>query len=230
MDTLNIWRALRRNRWLVLPVLIITLAGAGWALFVRPATYQVRSSVLLVPPPPAPTEAELDQHPRLRKLNYDNPYGRNYDPTVLIALVSIPITSPAGRAEIEKAGGDERFTVAQTTRYGVNSPFADITSSGSSAEAAIASNLLVIKTFERELARLQQKEEVSPGYLITARVAGEPATALVRTTDVGKLLLAIIGTGTLGIFAVVSIGDAVRQTRTSASTSRPPSRPPKPST
>ena len=27
MDTLNVWKALRRNRWLVLPVLLLTVFG-----------------------------------------------------------------------------------------------------------------------------------------------------------------------------------------------------------
>jgi len=213
MDTLNVWKALRRNRWLVLPVLLLTVLGSSWALFVRPATYQVQSSMLLVPPPPAPTDAEIAKHPALGKLNADNPYGRAYDPTILIALVSIAITSDQSRAQIKAKGGDERFTVAQTTRYGFNSPFADITSVGPSAQEAIASNELVIRSFKQELARVQLKEKVSPRYLITARVAGDPTSARVRSTDVGKLLIGIIGLGVLGLFVVVSFGDAFRVLR-----------------
>ena len=167
--------------------------------------------MLLVPPPPAPSDAQIAKHPALGKLNADNPYGRSYDPTILIALVSIAITSDQSRAEIHRQGGDERFTVAQTTRYGFNSPFADITSVGPSATEAIASNELVIKAFERELARVQLKEKVSPQYLITARVAGDPTSARVRSTDVGKLLIGIIGLGVLGLFVVVAIADAFRE-------------------
>jgi hypothetical protein len=192
-------------------VLLVTVLGSSWVLFVRPATYQVQSSMLLVPPPPAPSDAQIDKHPELRKLNSDNPYGRSYDPTILIALVSIAITSDPSREAIKQAGGDERFTVAQTTRYGFNSPFADITSVGPSASEAIASNELVIRSFERELARIQLREKVSRRYLITARVAGDPVGARVRSTDVGKLLIGIIGLGVLGLFVVVSIGDAVRE-------------------
>lgn len=213
MDTLNVWAALRRNRWLVLPVLLLTVAGLGWAVLLRPATYQVASSVLLVPPPPAPSDAQVAQNPDLAKLNSDNPYGRSYDPTILIALVSIAVTSDPSREAIRRAGGDERFTVVQTTRYGFNSPFADITSAGSSPGAAIASNELVIKAFETELTRLQVKEKVSRRYLITARVAGDPASARVRSTDVGRIVVTVLGFGLFTTFTVVSVADALRQSR-----------------
>lgn len=213
MDTLNVWRALWRNRWVALPVVALTVLGVCWVLFVRPATYQVQSSVLLLPPPPAPSAQQIDQDPALGRLNADNPYGRSYDPTILIALVSNAITSDPSREKIEKAGGDGRFTVVQTTKYGTGSPFADITSVAGSVEEAIASNELVIAAFQADLARLQAREKVSPRYLITARVAGEPTGGQVRATDIGRLLIGFVGLGIVGLFGAVSVSDALRLLR-----------------
>lgn len=220
MDSLNLGRALWRNRYLVGPVILLTVLSVLWVLLLRQPTYQVRSSVLLVPPPPAPTAAQVEKNPSLAGLNADNPYGRSYDPTVLIALVALSVTSEQGRHDVALGGGDPSFTVLQTTRYGFNSPFADITTSGASAAVAVRTNQLVIRAFQQELERVQLKEKVSRRYLITARTAGDPSTAQVDVTGTGRLLVLVLGGGVLGLFGVVSVGDAVRIARRQAAGER----------
>lgn len=210
-DTLQVWRAIARNRWLVLPVVLITVVAVGWLLVLRPPTYQVRSSLLLVPPPPAPTAAQIEDDPALADLNADNPYGRAYDPTILIAVITSAVTSEAGRAEVERAGGDDGYLLVQSRQYGVDSPFVEITTFGPSPDATVRSNMLVVSAFQAELAAVQQAADVSEEYWVTARLAVDPADAEVRPVDVGRGLIAIVILGILGVFTAVSVADAVRQ-------------------
>jgi capsular polysaccharide biosynthesis protein len=219
-DTLHVWRAISRNRWLVLAVVALTAAALAWALVVRPETYEVRSSLLLVPPPPAPTAAQVEENPELSGLNADNPYGRSYDPTILIAVITSAVTSEASREVFAAAGSDDAFTVAQSTRYGADSPFLEITSSGPSPEDALESNALVVEALQAELQRVQEVENVSERYFVTARPAATPTLDDARQVDVSRQVVALVVVGVFLIFAVVSVGDAVRQARADRAASR----------
>jgi hypothetical protein len=102
------------------------LGIVGVALLLPP-TYTVTSTLLLVPPAPAPSDAQLFYQPELAGVNSDNPYTRVYDPVTMIAVMSSPVVSERGRERIARGGGTTTFEVDQVVRYGQATPFAEVT-------------------------------------------------------------------------------------------------------
>ena len=213
VDTLNISRAIWRNRKSVTPVVVVITLSLGWLFFLRPPTYVLDSSILVTPPPAV---GAVSVNSRRAGGVSDNPLARAYDPTVVIALVSLAITSDQGREVIKAAGGDEHFAVKQDSRYGAATPFVDIHVSGSTPAEVIKSQGIVVQEFMRELQRIQDRDNVSPEYRITARVAADGWEPSPRITDRVQHFLAIMMLGLFGVFAATSIPDAIRLARQQA--------------
>jgi len=214
VDTLNVYSALRRNGALVLTILVAMVVAVGAVfVFVKPS-YTVTSTLLMMPPRPAPSDSQYVLNPDLVGVNSDNPYTRMYDPLTMFGVLATRVTSHDGRAQIEKVGGSREFEVDQVVRYGNTTPFAEVTARASTPEQAATTNRLVIRTLNRTLAQLQRREGASPRYFITTVVVKEPRASAARTNGVSKVVLGIIGLGIFLMFAAVGVGDAVRAART----------------
>lgn len=213
MDTLNAWRALRRNAAFVVPVLVAAIVAMALSVAFRSDQYSVSSTVILIPPPPAPTDTQLEASPNLQGLEWDNPYTRQYDPVTMIAVLSIRVTSPAARKEVEAAGGTDKYEVDQVVRYGFSTPFAEVTARGGTPREAVRTNELVVRALKTSLDDLQAEEGPDPRYYIQASTVLDADVTQVRTLGTTRLLLAILGLALFGVFAAVAVGDAVRTAR-----------------
>lgn len=213
MDTLNIWRAIRRNLAAVVIVATLTVAGSLAFYLTRPTRYEVTSTLVLVPPPAQPNAADMELHPEWRKIDTDNPYTRSYDPGTIIQLLIIPTTSDAGRAEVAASGGSTSFQIEPVYSYGFSTAFSKVISAGDSPQQAIRTNQLVVAKMERVLETMQSKEGTSSKYFITTQVAaGAAASPVKRLTP----LTGSIGIGLAGMliaYVAIGIGDAVRISR-----------------
>lgn len=213
VDTLNVWRALRRNRWVVAGVLAAVALGTVWALAVRPMTYQTTSTVVVVPPPARPTDAELIEHPEWQGLNSDNPYARLYDPATITAMITYPLTAPAGRAAVQRAAGSRDYSIQEIYRYGFATPFVTVVATGHSAAEALATNRTVVSRLRAELEAVQRREPASRRYYITLGVASAPTAAATHLIEPYRPLLLVLGAGAVALFLGVGVGDAVRISR-----------------
>jgi hypothetical protein len=169
--------------------------------------------VLLVPPPAAPTDAQLEADPELQGLNWNNPYTRQYDPVTMIAVLSIRGTSPAARADVLNRGGTEDYDIDQVVRYGFSTPFAQVTARGSTPEEAVRTNELVVGALETSLEDLQAVEGPDARYYIQASTVLDADVTQVRTVSSTRLVFTILALGLFGVFAAVAVGDAVRTAR-----------------
>ena len=213
MDTLNTWRALRRNAAFVVPVLLAAVAAMAFSIFFRADQYIVSSTVLLIPPPAAPTDAQLEANPNLQGLDWDNPYTRQYDPVTMVAVLSIRGTSPAARNEVQERGGTKNYEIDQVVRYGFSTPFAEVTSRGSTPQEAVRTNELVVSALQTSLKDLQAEEGPDQRYYIQASTVLDADITQVRPVGTARLLLAILGLSLFGVFAAVAVGDAIRTAR-----------------
>jgi Chain length determinant protein len=213
VDLLTIWQSLWRNRWVALPVILLTGAAAFWALFVRPPVYESSASLLLLQPPAAPTEAQIRRDPTLARHNADNPYTRVYDPAVLIEVVAEAVQSDGARQALVAQGADPRYTVTNRVRYGFTSPLALITGTADTPERAMATTRLVTAAFAQQLRQLQANERVSPRYFVAVRRVDSGNGAVLRAADKIRALVALSGLGVIGLFGVISIADAVDKLR-----------------
>ena len=217
MDTLNTWRALRRNAIFVVPVVVAAVVALLFATVLRAEQYVVTSTVLLVPPRAAPTDVQLLADPKLQGVKWNNPYTRQYDPVTLVAVLSIRETSPAARDDVVERGGTEDYEIEQVGRYGLTTPFAEVTARGSTPEDAVRTNELVVSALERSLQDLQSEERIDQEYYIQASPVLDADVTQVRTVSSTRLVLAVLVLALFGVFAAVAIGDALRIARGVAS-------------
>jgi hypothetical protein len=225
VDTLNVWRALRRNRRVVAGVLVAMALGTAWALMIRPMTYQTTSTVVVVPPPPRPTDVQLLEHPEWQGLDSDNPYARLYDPATISATLSYPISSPAGRDAIRERTGSSDFDIEQVYRYGFATPFVTVVSQGSSPEQALATNRLVIEQMRARLDEIQRKEPTSERYFITLEIASGATKDSTRMLEPFRPLLIVLGGGVVALFLGIGVSDAIRISRRQRSATTPAPQP-----
>lgn len=213
MDTLNIWRALKRNRWPVLAAVLLTLLAGFVVHATHPPRYQVSSTVVLIPPPSGPSDTQLKMHPEWRKLDPDNPYTREYDPGTVLTMLSIPITSDAGRADVKAAGGSTDYTIDQIYSFGQSTPFSKVTATANTPAGALRTNNLVVESLQNLLRNMQSKDGTSSRYWVTAQVAAGAGANPPKQVGVITPLAAVGVAGALLIYVAVGVGDAVRLAR-----------------
>jgi hypothetical protein len=213
VDLLTIWKSLWRNRWVALPMVLLTLAGAVWVVAMRTPVYESSASLLLLQPPAAPTAGQIEKHPELGRLNSDNPYTRVYDPAILIEVVGDIVQSGPARQRLAAQGADPRYLVANRIRYGFSSPLVQITGTADTPERASVTTRLVTAAFERQLRQLQASERVSPRFFVTVRRVDDPGGATLRAADKMRALVGVLGLGVIGLFGVISVADAVGKLR-----------------
>ena len=92
---------------------MLTVLGAVGVAWLAPTIWTTTSTMVIEPPPAAPTEGQLESDPALQRLNADNPLTRRYDPTTIITILASRITSEAGRSGVEARGGTADFDIQQ---------------------------------------------------------------------------------------------------------------------
>jgi hypothetical protein len=209
VDLLTIWQTIWRRRWVALPVLLLTVVVAGWAVLLRPPVYESSATLLLLQPPGPPTPTQLQRDPALAGLNADNPYTRVYDPAVLIAVVADVVGSEPARRGLAGQGADDRYVITNTVRYGLSSPLVEITGTAATPAQATRTTGLVATAFAQQLRQLQAAEHVSPRYFVMVRMVDGPAAGRPRASDKVRVLVGVFGLGLIGLFSVISVADAL---------------------
>jgi capsular polysaccharide biosynthesis protein len=209
MDLLLIVRKIWRHKLVTVPVILLTIVGAAYAVAVKKPLYEATSSYLLINPPAAPTADEIARNPALGKIHFDNPYTRFADQSVVIDVVARTMSSETARRTLVKAGADPRFTVAAATRFGATSPIVQITGTGSTPQAAIKTAELVGHGVTGELDRMQAAQKVDPRYRITSMQVEFPDGPQLQASGQLRMLVGVLVLGAMALFLVVSVTDAL---------------------
>jgi len=220
VDLLSIAVSLWRHKIATLAVILLTGAGVAYVVVVQPSQYETTATMLLVPPPRAPTNEQVLADPSLKDVNTDNPYTRAYDPGIVINVVSTIVNSDTLRTQLVARGADSRYEVSQTARYGFSSPVAEVHATGASSLAARRTATLVIEAIRDELEMIQSSEDVDPRYFITTRLVDAPAPGVLQASGKLRGLIAVMGLGVLGLFTVVSTADAIARVRAERAAAR----------
>lgn len=213
MDLLSIARKIWRFKLVTLPVVLLTLCGAAYVVAIKDPVYEAKSSYILILPPAPPTEQDLARDPALGRINSDNPYARFSDQSVLVDVLATSLGSESAKAALVKAGADPRYKVAPTSAFGYTSPILQITAQGPNPEVAVASARLVGDAVTRELAEMQQAEDVDPKYMIKAHQVDVPDGAQLRASGQLRMLVGVLAFGAILLFVVVSVADALTTLR-----------------
>lgn len=206
---LMIAKALLRHKVISLVVAGLTLAGVVYIVAFTPAVYEVTSSYAFFNPPGPPSAAAVAKDPSLADINADNPFTRFADQAVVIDIIARSVNSDRAREELESKGADYRYTVVPSRRFGSSSPIAEVNGVGDSAGQAINTAKLVGSALERELRALQEAESVDERYMIRTVVVDPPEAARLRISSRLRSLVAVFGLGTVLLFVLVSVAEAL---------------------
>jgi hypothetical protein len=193
MNLRLIARKIWRHKLITVPVIVLTLAGAAYALTVRQALYEASSTYLMISPPAAPTAAEIARNPELAKVKADNPYTRFADRSVVFEVLRARMSAESVRDELGRAGADRRYELRSATEFGVSAPLIQVEALASTPEAAIRSAEVVGDAFVGELDRMQEARDVDRAYRIKAVQLAVPDRARRKAPGPLRLLIGVLG-------------------------------------
>lgn len=212
MDLGQLLLALRRNWKVLVPVAAVTILVLGWALFVRPASYEGKSVLVLIGSPSAPIgeDGKAVVTPFGRT---DNPYSRVGNSGVVVGVVARSLSSnpdSAARVAEKEAGGSYAIDP------GISEPTAVITATAPSADAAGVLADEVAEAFSKELDQLQKDQGVDPNYFITTLPSQQDQAPQRKLNSSIRLAIGILAVGVLVAFVAVSISEALTRRRSTA--------------
>jgi hypothetical protein len=213
MNLLSIARKLWRYKLVTLPVVLLTLGGVVYVVAVREPVYEASSSYILINPPPPPTEEAIARDPALSGINADNPYTRFSDQDVVVEVLASAMAGKSVERALLKAGADPGYKVEPAGAFGYSSPIVKVTAQGATPEAAMSSARLVGNEVTSQLERMQRAERVDRSYWIKANQVDTPDSAQLRASGQLRMLIAVLALGTVLLFVVVSVADALAMFR-----------------
>ena len=213
MDLLLITRKIWRHKLFTIPVILLTLAGTAYVIAVKKPLYEASSSYLMISPPAAPTAEEITRNPELAKVKADNPYTRFADQSVVIDVLERTMSTESVRKTLVKAGADPRYTLGSAIEFGSSVPIIQVKALASTPQGAMRSADVVARAVVAELDRMQKAHDVDPGYRITAMQVEIPDGARLKASGQLRMLVGVLGLGTILLFIVVSVTDALEGLR-----------------
>jgi hypothetical protein len=194
VDLLSLAQALWRYKLTSAVMLLLTAVAVVGVLVWTPPVYTATASLLLFEPPDPPAQSPS------RDVRSQNPYVRYADNSVIINVVARRVQQDRVRERITADGGVETYEVGISRAFGGSSPIIDISvTAGSEVDALRTADLVAART-TRELAAVQEEEDVEADYMFTARTVEKPGKAVLV---VAGTLRKAIGVGVLGLGALV---------------------------
>lgn len=192
MDLRLIAHKIWRHKLITVPLILLTLAGAAYAITVKQALYEASSTYLMVSPPAAPSAEQIARDPELAKVKAANPYTR-FDQSVVIDVLKRAMSAESVRNTLVKAGADRRYTLGSATEFGASAPIIHVSALASTPEAAIRSAQVVGHAVAGELDRMQKAHDVDPAYRITAVQVEVPNGARLKASGPLRMLVGVLG-------------------------------------
>lgn len=212
MDLISIASVLWKQKWLAIPVVLLTALVAVYVGMFKPPVYDATSTVLLTNPLKQATQSQIAAHPGLQHANSDNIFEDYGNLDIVANAVIDDVRSPASHAELSKAGAGTAYQLGLSTDVGTP-PIIDITGIGSTAGAAVKSAQLVTAAVQQDLASIQLSQGVAPFYLIGGENIVKPTQALQSSSARLQPLVVVLGAGLVVLFIVVWTGEAAARRR-----------------
>jgi hypothetical protein len=173
-------------------VILLTLAGAAYAITVKQALYEASSTYIVISPPAAPSAEEIARNPELGKVKADNPYTR-FDKSVVIDVLKRTMSTESVRNTLVKAGADPRYTLKSATEFGASAPIIQVQALASTPDAARRSAQVVGHAVAGELDRMQKAHDVDPAYRIRAMPVEVSDGARRKPSGPLRMLVGVLG-------------------------------------
>jgi len=208
MDLVAVFSSLRRHKIIVLMVLLLTIGGDLFVVYGLPQQYESKAQYLLSPPPPAPTDEEIQKNPSLAKLNANNPYLRVATLSVVTDVLAQRVGADETRKQLIAQGADQDYAIATTNAIG-SGQLIEITGTGHSPEESDRTRDLVVAQMVAQLHDMQTVNGADDRYLIKAIPVTQSAEPLHKVTVTMRSVIAVTVAGLILLFALISIADAI---------------------
>jgi capsular polysaccharide biosynthesis protein len=208
MDLLALFATLRRHKLIVLLVLLLSIGGDAFIAFGIPPQYESKAQYVLINPPSAPTDAQIQRDPGLAKVNTNNPFLRLPSPSVVVDVVAQRVSGDTVRRALLAQGADKNYLVASTNAIGAGMVI-DITANGASAEQARHTLELVSARMKTELHDMQKVDGADDRYLIQAIPINPPTDPIRKITSTIRSIIGVTAAGMVLLFALISIAEAM---------------------
>jgi Chain length determinant protein len=203
MDLVSIIREAWKGKWVVLPVVFLTLLGAAYVLVVRPPQYASDSALTLLYPPAAPTPSQIASDPALGKVNASNPYAAYGDLTVVDAVVQQAMGGEGIVDQLRKEGVEDGYNI--TPDATTTNPILHVQGVGATPAAALRATTILGQQIETTLNQLQANQHVADHYRITAQVLSPPSVPRLKISSKLRSLIAVLVAGVIMMFIALSI-------------------------
>ena len=220
MDLVSIVRTVWRHKLASIAVILVTVLGVFYVIKIKPAVYQASSEIILLSPPGPPSAAQIAQHPKLAKVNINNPYVAFGNLAIVADAVINSVTSSSAQQALANTGANPGYQVILSTETGFP-PIIQITGTGSSSLEAIHTANLVTAAARTALYQLQMSQNVNNQYLITSAVLVRPTTAQLAVSGKIRTLVAVLALGAVLLFVVISVTEAMDKRRDQVSARSP---------
>ena len=203
MDLVSIIKEAWKGKWVVLPVLLLTLVGVAYILVVRPPEYVSNSALALIYPPAAPTSSQIASDPALGKVNANNPYAAYGDLTVVGAVVQQAMGGDGIVNQLRKQGVEDGYSI--TSDPTTTNPIIHVEGVGATPAAALRATTILGQQIDTTLNQLQANEHVADHYRITAQVLNTPSVPTLKISSKLRSLIAVLVAGVIIMFIALSI-------------------------
>jgi hypothetical protein len=216
-------QTVRRYKFTTLPIILLVGVLAFYVMFLTAPEYDAAGSYILVAPPPAPTQEQIQRDPALAKVNANNPLTSYGNLQVVGLIISKQMSTQAVQDLLLSEGVDPRSIVVNDTIYS-SAPLLDVTGVGITPGAAARAGVLEGQELVKLLNDIQARQGVSPGYRVTAYPLVVPNQATLKTSSKLRNLIMVMVVGIILLFVAVSVGkarDERKRERSGAGASRP---------
>jgi len=209
MDVFETLGVLWRRWYLVLPMLLLTLAGAYGVYTTVGERYRAQGSIVLVTPP-TPADALTEQGQRPTPCA-QNPFCGSGSLSNLGNVVARAMADDDVADRIARRHPDAEYSVVLSPDD--RSPIIEMTATATGAVETIATLRTVEREVQRELERRQTAVGVPPQALITSATVTEARSASVQAGGKIRATLIALGLGIVATVGVAHLAEGVSRTR-----------------
>lgn len=207
MDPITVLTTLWRNKWVTLPVVLLTAAACIYVYLYAPRTYEANVSYALTAPD-VPSNYELENNAEVAKLNSNNPYLRSSDSSLLAQVVITKLSDPVYVEQLKEAGFGSDFKIAPVASLGMG--LVTVSASSESPAEAVETAKLVGEQFTSTLTSVQKINGADDRYLYTPILVRGPGPAKEMYSNRLRSLIMVAIAGSVLLFGAVSVARSIR--------------------
>ncbi|MGA8787921.1 MAG: chain-length determining protein [Paenarthrobacter sp.] len=220
MDPVAVIKTLWHHKFVVLPVLLVTVLAAVYVYSFAPRSYEAKATYAIVNPK-IPTALELEKNPALNLLNSDNPYLRSADSSLIAQVVGTRLNDDTTGDALLREGLSTDFTVQRPPA----SFLIEIAAASESKDKAVATVKALGSRLEADLLAIQSINGADERFLYTSLMVAAPDNATEQFSSRLRSLIVVLVAGIVLTFGAVSIARGLETSRTRARSAAPAGEP-----